>query len=499
MKKRWICLSLAIIILFTTGVGRLAYIVFSKNYAASDTYNSYALTLESIYPELHYSNGDPMGTASEKYVAVLKPNERTIADLHNLFSSEQINSITEELKNGYPLIKQVSSEKKDNSKYIRVYKTKDNSYISKQLISAQSSGFMSYIHSCGERKISFHTDALGRMLRGDEGRVYEEYKSDIRGYKLTIDKDVEKIAYEASSGLGSGCIVIMDVRTSGILACISKPDMTYINKPFAQYSAGSVFKIIVACCALENEIDFYYNCEGKTKVGDTEFSCQKNHIHGFENLESALSDSCNCYFVNLALKLGKEKLLETAEKLGFNQDIKLYNEWKLPSARIPEENELNSKGELALFGFGQGKLTVSPIQMCYCLCTIANNGNKNPIKLVSSVEYENGNSEKLVYEAEKRAISSKSSKTLLDYLRNVVVNGTGKNAESKSRKSAGKTATAQTGQFVLGREILNTWFAGVYPCDYPEYAIVVMKEDGISGSEDCAPIYREIVEKVKIV
>ncbi len=52
-------------------------------------------------------------------------------------------------------------------------------------------------------------------------------------------------------------------------------------------------------------------------------------------------------------------------------------------------------------------------------------------------------------------------------MRSVVERGTGKNADYKYM-SAGKTATAQTGQFVNGREILNTWFAGVYPYENPE-------------------------------
>ena len=62
--------------------------------------------------------------------------------------------------------------------------------------------------------------------------------------------------------------------------------------------------------------------------------------------------------------------------------------------------------------------------------------------------------------------------------------------------SAGKTSTAQSGRYENGTEILNTWFAGVYPYDNPEYAIVVMTENGKSGAGDCCPIFRAIVEKL---
>ena len=63
--------------------------------------------------------------------------------------------------------------------------------------------------------------------------------------------------------------------------------------------------------------------------------------------------------------------------------------------------------------------------------------------------------------------------------------------------TAGKTATAQSGQYVNGKEILHTYFAGVYPYDDPEYVIVVMNEDGKSGSGDCGPVFRNLVEMLE--
>ena len=80
-------------------------------------------------------------------------------------------------------------------------------------------------------------------------------------------------------------------------------------------------------------------------------------------------------------------------------------------------------------------------------------------------------------------------------MKNVVENGTGFNAQYKS-KTAGKTATAQSGIYVDGKEQLNTWFVGFYPYDNPKYSIVVMREGGKSGAGDCCPVFRTIVEKI---
>ena len=64
----------------------------------------------------------------------------------------------------------------------------------------------------------------------------------------------------------------------------------------------------MACSAIENGFeDFECECKGKIKVGDTIYSCQKSKIHGKEKLKNALANSCNCYFVKLALALGSEK------------------------------------------------------------------------------------------------------------------------------------------------------------------------------------------------
>ena len=92
-----------------------------------------------------------------------------------------------------------------------------------------------------------------------------------------------------------------------------------------------------------------------------------------------------------------------------------------------------------------------------------------------------------------RVLSEENSKTLREYMRYVVTDGTGRNADYKG-KSAGKTSTAQSGSFVNGKEVLNTFFAGFYPYSNPKYAIVVMCENGNSGAEDCCPVFRTIVE-----
>ena len=78
-----------------------------------------------------------------------------------------------------------------------------------------------------------------------------------------------------------------------------------------------------------------------------------------------------------------------------------------------------------------------------------------------------------------------------------MLNGTGINGAPYNTEAAGKTATAQTGRFDdNGREYLCTWFAGFFPFENPQYAVVVLNEKGSTASVDCAPVFKKIAERI---
>lgn len=484
MKKRIISFTIIISLLSTSIIGRTAYIMMFSDYTVAKGYNSYSIIIDRIEPTLYYSNGVRINNNNESFIALIRPNEKCIGELNKLFSNSERQEILEELKKGYPITRTLDNYKQ--TKYIDIFETYSTSSTCNQLISKASSGLLSHLsYQEGYRKVNFTIDANGRILSGDKGSIqYEHYYDKNNGIYLTLDNKLQKICYNACNNMKSGCVIVMDVNNSNILACVNKPDNSYINNCFSQYSVGSVFKLIVATCALDNNVDIHYNCNGSIQVNDTKFSCQKNHKHKNQNLKQALANSCNCYFVKLALTLGEDKLLKTCNDFGFNTSTNIVNDWNIKNAVLPSNEILKSKGQLALFGFGQGALTSSPLQICSMLCTIANNGQFNKPRL-------------FVEDAQNTQIISKeTANTLVEYMRYVVTNGTGVNAESTINKSAGKTATAQTGQYEFGKEKLDTWFAGIYPYDSPKYAIVVMTENGTSGSTDCCPIFRTIVENI---
>ena len=68
--------------------------------------------------------------------------------------------------------------------------------------------------------------------------------------------------------------------------------------------------------------------------------------------------------------------------------------------------------------------------------------------------------------------------------------------------AGGKTASAQTGIYlepgVEESEVVHAWFAGYFPADTPKYAVVVLVEDGKSGEDTAAPIFRKIADGILV-
>lgn len=498
MKKRLIATSLVITLFFTGLTGRIGFIIFSKDNQVAKSNNSYSLTIDTTQPTIYYRNGSKATNNEKSYVAVIRPNPKSIGELNKLFNIKQRNEIIEELMKGYPILIDLDRKPNVELKHIKIfykYSTTNSLY---QVLDKKSNGLFNRIDTnIGSKKISFSLDATGRLLDGDSGTVEEINYNSPEGYTLSIDKDVQEIVINACKNMNKGCALVMNINDNSILACVNKPYENYNIKAFCQYSVGSVFKLVVSACALENNVDLVYNCIGSITVNDVVFSCQSNHKHGTQNLKNALANSCNCYFVNLVNELGRKKLLEVADKLGFNDNTELFDSWIIKNATLPTDNELLSKGELSLFGFGQGKLLCTPLQIASMLSTISNKGFYQQPKLVLSNINNNGIRTNIVYKQKEKALSEETCNKLLEYMRYVVTNGTGTSAETGSHKSAGKTATAQTGQYCDGMEYLNTWFVGVYPYDNPKYAIVIMNEQGTSGAKDCCPIFRTIVEQIE--
>ena len=185
-------------------------------------------------------------------------------------------------------------------------------------------------------------------LQADSGAV---------GVRLTLSRSVQRAAEAvAAQTMTTGCILVLDVRTAALRACVSvpgfdpadpaasleAPDSPFLNRALQAYAVGSVFKPVLAAAALEAGLAPEYDCNGAVVVDGQIFRCAGGVPHGEVDLSAALAKSCNGYFIRLGQQLGAQALLQQAQALGFGRSIGLAEGLIAQSGALPGAEELLS-------------------------------------------------------------------------------------------------------------------------------------------------------------
>ena len=368
----------------------------------------------------------------------------------------------------------------------------------------------------GTLSVAYSADALGRMLTGEKIEIRNNNYYSQGGIMLTLDRDIQIIVENAleNGNIDKGAAVVLDVKNSAVLACASTPtyertsiekylnssDSPFLNRAFASFPVGSVFKPVTAAAALENGIKLNeYNCKGYIEKSGNKFNCNKLEGHKKLDFDTAIAMSCNPYFIELSTKIGAEKLLNTAKKLGFGKSFDFGNGFTTSKGSLPDIKELNSSAAVGNLGFGQGKLSASPLQIANCFATIANGGIYNEPYIYKGSVDSNGNLTPSIQKDGERVLKKSTCGTIKKAMAKTTTEGTGKTSFTSLFNSCTKTATAQSGQYDKnGVEIKYCWFVGFFPIENPQYVICILKENGSSGGTDGAPVFKEISEKIYI-
>lgn len=365
----------------------------------------------------------------------------------------------------------------------------------------------------GKVSALWSTDALGNVLYGDGIEIRNENYLSPAGIQLTIDLNVQRIAENAleNHNITKGAVVILNGETNEILASASVPhfdpvnlsvnvndnNLPFINRAITPYSVGSVFKPLVAASAIEKNVDLTYECVGKININGTTFKCSNEKAHGTVNMNSAMMESCNTYFIALGQKLGCEPLISLCSNFGLGKETELADNFYLKSGNLPASEKINSPQALANLSFGQGELLASPLQLAVAYSVFANGGFYRAPTIMKAIIDENGIAvQKAELPQPYRIINENTVKKIDEILKDVVTKGNGIKAYSEETENHGKTATAQSGWYSQGKEINHTWFCGYFTVNNKKYVTVIFKEDGLSGAEDCAPVFKEISEKI---
>lgn len=368
-----------------------------------------------------------------------------------------------------------------------------------------------------EAVVSCVTTAQGRLLSGSKPDVQIETPGTQQGVQLTLDADIQRLCEGvAALTMERGCIVVMDTQTGEILASVSMPeydprnvaksiradDTSLINRTLSPFSAGSVFKVVLAAAAYENGLDWFtHTCTGSVEVAGQTYRCAQGRAHGTVNLREALEQSCNCYFVELGQVLGGSRILQEAEKFGFGQACAVAPGLKSNAGVLPAAESLENVGQLALFSFGQGGLTATPLQITAMMNTVADGGMYYTPRFVYGVTDDTRQIVTPLQIPEPESVlDADTARILRSMLQSVVEEGIGGEAAPQEQAAGGKTGTAQTGQYTEQREeLLNYWFSGFYPADTPRYTITVLQDGVLEPEYSSAAIFARVANGLHVM
>ncbi|WP_438312966.1 peptidoglycan D,D-transpeptidase FtsI family protein [Streptomyces sp. HUAS TT3] len=345
----------------------------------------------------------------------------------------------------------------------------------------------------------------------------------------TLMPDVQKAAFD-SLGDKTGAVAAIDPRTGAILALVSKPsydpstfagnsktdekawvelkdseDKKLVNRALREtYPPGSTFKVVTAAAALENGAVTDINAPTDTPepyfLPGTK-TPMVNHAKGCEkaSLNDALKVSCNSVFAMLGDKVGRDKMVETAQKFGFNND-KIDTPVRAFASIYDKTMGKDGNAQSAI---GQFNTAATPLQMAMVTAAIANDGKLMKPYMVDQLTAPNLDViEKHEPQEMSRPLSAANAQKIQQMMVNVVENGTGEKAKIKGVTVGGKTGTAQHGEKNAKRPY--AWFisyAKAADGTSPVAVAVVIEDseasrDDISGGGLAAPVAQAVMKAV---
>ncbi len=345
-------------------------------------------------------------------------------------------------------------------------------------------------------------------LQGKEiGGSIRYYVSGVAGDNVTLTVNskiqilLEQVLTAAFSEQKAKAVtgIVMNAKTSEVLAISSKPSFDLNTPPRDNlselfenskmkaitdtYEPGSTFKILTLAAALEEGVvspsDRFY-CPGFRIIDGQRIKCWKSIGHGSQTLTEAFANSCNCCFMDLALRLGVDRFYAYMQKFGLGQKtgITLRGE----SSGILMDKKLVKTVDLARMGFGHA-IAVTPLQLLSIVAGITNGGVWKTPTLIKNITSISG---KVTFtpKVESRQIVSASTSQTVNALLQKAENKQADFTFVEGYNVGGKTGTAQkyseTGGIASGKYISS--FIGTYPADNPDYLFMIMVDEASAGA-----------------
>ena len=262
-----------------------------------------------------------------------------------------------------------------------------------------------------------------------------------------------------------------------------------------RYPPGSTFKLATAAIALELKlIDpsavMPIPCRGGMQYGNRYVHCWERKGHGFLNLADAIANSCNVYFYQVGVKIGLDRFLKEASRLGFTRKtgVDLPPELEV-SGIFPDEPGFYRRRfgyepqstEVLYLAIGQGPNDQTPLKMAHFAAALAGDGKLPPPRIAAVDSATPGPDEGI-----NLNISPENLEHIREGMRRVVApGGTAFLSSLEHWELLGKTGTSQNPH---GKD--HAWFIGIAgpKGGKPEIALSAIVEFGESGSRTAAPL-----------
>jgi len=346
--------------------------------------------------------------------------------------------------------------------------------------------------------------------------------------RLTIDAGLQEYAGRRLA-TQSGSVVILDCRNGDVLAMasmpsfdpnsfsdgishlewemLSKDDHVPLRNKTLQglYPPGSTVKPMVALALLEAGVQpsETVTCAGAIRVGNTLFHCHKRRGHGAVNMRTAIAQSCDIYFYQMAQRIGMDRIASMARRVGMGQKFPLpfpsqsYGTVPDPAWKLKKYGQQWQVYDTVNATIGQGYMLINPLQMAVMAARLATGRQLMP-NFIHGADRP---------EAEPVGVNEGHLVVIRDAM-SAVVNGGGTGGAARMNipgvMIAGKTGTAQVRRIsmseraggVRGNASLpfklrdHALFQGFVPFDNPRYAVGCIIEHGghINRVEDAPMI-----------
>jgi len=365
-----------------------------------------------------------------------------------------------------------------------------------------------------------------------------------RNLYLTLDSRLQDAA-EKAFGDYTGTAIALDPRNGDVLALVSMP--TYDPNPFVngiehadykalkddenqplfnralrgQYPPGSTVKPFMGLAGLEQGVTSSKSttyCPGFFMLsGSThKYRDWKHSGHGTVNVVSAITQSCDVYFYDLALSMGINRIHDYLRHFGFGEPSNIDIQGELggllpsPEWKQARRHQPWFPGETLITGIGQGFFLATPLQLAKATATLANRGLRIRPSIVRA-EQNAGSTALLPHTVQIEETITVNDPANWDTVIGAMVDvvnsprGTARMIGRDSRYTiAGKTGTAQV--FGLKQEEKydedkidmklrdHALFIAFAPVDNPKIAVAVVVEHGGHGASVAAPIARRIMD-----